>query len=78
MSFGSRGTGTRQMIWRKTFKLRYLIENGNGAVLFDCIEFKSGFFPQLLVESTSSVKWQIVSKSGENLKAKGKKNAFNR
>ena len=54
------------------------MENGNEAVLFDCIEFISGFFPQLLVESTSSVEWQIVSISGEKLKAKGKKNAFNK
>ena len=36
------------------------------------------FFQQLLVESISSVVWQIVSISGEKLKAKGKKNASNR
>ena len=33
-------------------------------------------FRQLLVESISSVVWQIVFISGEKLKAKGKKNAF--
>ena len=36
------------------------------------------FFQQLLVKSISSVVWQTVSKSGEKLKAKGKKNALNK
>ena len=30
------------------------------------------------MESILSVEWQIVSISGEKLKAKGKKNAFNK
>ena len=36
------------------------------------------FSQQLLVESISSVVSQIVSTLGEKLKAKGKKNAFNK
>ena len=44
----------------------------------DWIEFISVFSQQLLVESISSVVSQIVSTSGEKLKAKGKKNAFNK
>ena len=35
-------------------------------------------FQQLSVESILSVAWQIVSISGEKLKARGKKNAFNK
>ena len=38
----------------------------------------SFFFQQLLVESNSSVVFQIVSVSGEKLKAEGKKNALNK
>ena len=38
----------------------------------------SFFFQQLLVESNSSVVFQIVSVSGEKLKAEGKKNPFNK
>ena len=36
------------------------------------------FSQQLLVESISSVVWQIVSTSGKKLKAKGKKISFNK
>ena len=80
MSFGARSAGTRQTIWKTTFNLRYLIENRSRAVLFDhdWIEFISVFSQQLLVESISSIVSQIVSTSGEKLKAKGKKNAFNK
>ena len=80
MSFGVRSAGTRQTIWKTTFNLRYLIENRSRAVLFDhdWIEFISVFSQQLLVESISSIVSQIVSTSGEKLKAKGKKNAFNK
>ena len=66
MNFGARSTGTRQTIWRTTFNLSYLIEYRNRAVLFDWVEFISVFFfQQLLVESISSLEWQIVSISGE-------------
>ena len=39
MSFGARGTGTRQMIWRTTFNLRYLME-----LRFHFIELNSSVF----------------------------------
>ena len=61
-----------------TFNLRYLIENRNRTVLFDWVEFISVFFQQLLVESISSLEWQILSISGEKLKAEGKQNDFNK
>ena len=46
----------------------------SGFIWFSWIHIS--FFQQLLVESISSVDWQIVSISGEKLKAKGNKKRF--
>ena len=72
MSFGARGTVTRQTIWRTTLNLRYLMENRTRGVSFDLIELISVFSNSCLSKRLQALSGTscLYQKRGSKLKVR--------